>query len=74
MDASRHQGEIDRERVAADRIDFVYMKATEDRDPVDERLGANWAVAGEAGIHRTDPSKVHCDTQPGGGQCEWPSS
>ena len=52
VDVSRHQGEIDWDRVAADDIDFAYIKATEGGDHVDERFAPNWEAAGRAGIDR----------------------
>lgn len=52
VDVSHHQGEIDWEKVAADDIEFAYIKATEGGDFVDTAFAANWAGAGDAGIDR----------------------
>lgn len=52
LDVSNHQGVIDWERVAADDIDFVYIKATEGGDFVDARFEDNWRGAGAAGLYR----------------------
>ena len=38
--------------MAADRIDFASIKATEGGDFVDDRFAANWAGAGSAGLRR----------------------
>ena len=42
IDVSNHQGEIDWARVAADGIDFAYLKSSEGRDFVDRRFMRNW--------------------------------
>ena len=52
IDVSAHQGLIDWERVAADDIEFAYVKATEGADFVDDRFDTNWSGAGAAGIER----------------------
>src|SRR5262245_17581145 len=52
IDVSAHQGDIEWTRVAADDIEFVYVKATEGRDFVDARFAANWWDAGAAGLDR----------------------
>lgn len=52
IDVSAHQGPIDWERVAADEIEFAYVKATEGGDFVDERFATNWEGAGAAGLDR----------------------
>lgn len=52
VDVSRHQAEIDWDRVAADGIDLAYLKATEGSDLSDERFDENWAEAGAAGLER----------------------
>lgn len=52
IDVSRHQNRIDWERVAADDIEFAYIKASEGGDLVDERFAENWKGAGAAGIDR----------------------
>lgn len=52
VDVSSHQGEVDWERVAGDRIAFAYIKATEGGDFVDERFRRNWDGAAGAGLDR----------------------
>lgn len=52
IDVSAHQGRIDWERVAADDVEFAYVKATEGGDFVDERFTTNWAGAALAGLDR----------------------
>jgi lysozyme len=52
IDVSHHQGSIDWTRVAADDIDFAYIKATEGRDHTDTSFARNWSAAGEAGLDR----------------------
>jgi lysozyme len=52
IDVSAHQGPIDWGSVAADDVEFAYVKATEGGDLVDERFGANWAGAQAAGLER----------------------
>ncbi len=52
IDVSSHQGPIDWEPVAADGIEFAYVKATEGGDFVDERFTANWEGAASAGLDR----------------------
>jgi lysozyme len=52
IDVSHHQGSIAWQRVAADGISFVYLKASEGSSFVDPRFDANWRRAGEAGIDR----------------------
>ncbi|HMJ78951.1 MAG TPA: GH25 family lysozyme [Iamia sp.] len=50
VDVSNHQGAIDWEAVAADDVDFAYLKATEGGDHVDQRFAANWDGARAAGL------------------------
>lgn len=50
LDVSHHQGVIDWEAVAADDIDFAYIKATEGGDWVDPRFAENWVEARAAGL------------------------
>jgi lysozyme len=50
IDVSRHQGEIDWQRVAGDEIDFAYIKATEGGDWRDPIFKANWDGARKAGL------------------------
>ena len=52
IDVSRYQGTIDWTRVAADGVDFAYIKATEGGDWTDPEFAANWEGAREAGIVR----------------------
>lgn len=50
VDVSNHQGAIDWEAVAADDVDFAYLKATEGGDHVDRRFAEGWPRARAAGI------------------------
>jgi lysozyme len=52
VDVSAHQGEIDWRRVAADDIEFAYIKASEGGGFTDSRFGQNWRPAGKAGLDR----------------------
>jgi lysozyme len=52
VDVSAHQGEIDWRRVAADDIEFAYLKASEGGGFTDSRFGQNWTAAGEVGLDR----------------------
>lgn len=52
VDVSSHQGSIDWERVAADNMEFAYVKATEGGDFVDAWFDQNWEAAGAAGLDR----------------------
>jgi lysozyme len=52
VDVSAHQGDIDWRRVAADDIEFAYIKATEGGDFVDARFAQNWAGAATVGLDR----------------------
>jgi lysozyme len=52
IDVSHHQGPIDWDRVARDGISFVYIKATEGGDFVDNRFAANWNGAEGSGLVR----------------------
>ena len=52
IDVSNHQGAIDWPAVAADDIEFAYLKATEGGDHVDARFAANWDAARAAGLER----------------------
>ncbi|MDO8147477.1 GH25 family lysozyme [Isoptericola sp. b515] len=45
VDVSAYQGEIDWPVLAAQDLDFAFMKATEGSRHVDERFAANWAGA-----------------------------
>lgn len=50
IDVSHHNGDIDFMRVAADTIDFVYIKTTEGVDHTDPRYLANYESARKAGL------------------------
>lgn len=50
IDVSHHQGSIDWELVAADRVDFAWIKATEGTSFVDPRFAANRDGARSAGL------------------------
>jgi len=50
VDVSRHQGKIDWSQVAAAKIDFVYIKASEGGDWTDPRFDENWRGAKAAGL------------------------
>lgn len=50
IDVSHHQGEIDWQRVAADDVAFVFMKATEGGDHLDTQFARNLDGAREAGL------------------------
>jgi lysozyme len=52
IDVSHHLGEIDWDRVSADDVSFVYMKASEGGDFKDGAFARNWAGAGGAGLAR----------------------
>ncbi|BCU80955.1 glycoside hydrolase family 25 [Polycladomyces abyssicola] len=51
LDVSHHQGKIDWRKVKEEKeYDFVYIKATEGKDFVDDRLRYNWNEAKRQGI------------------------
>ena len=50
VDVSHHQGAIDWPALAAQDIDFAYVKATEGSGATDEAFEANWAGARAAGL------------------------
>lgn len=52
IDVSHHQGVIDWSAVAADGVEFAYIKATEGADWHDPRFATNWRGATDAGIRR----------------------
>jgi len=52
IDVSKYQGNVDWNAVAASGVKFVWIKATEGGDHVDERFTANWEAARNAGIPR----------------------
>ena len=53
---SNHQGEIDWAKVAADDIDFAYIKASEGGDFVDRSFERNWE--GAAANDLDDPRQI----------------
>ncbi|MDE5813410.1 MAG: hypothetical protein K2H72_03910, partial [Muribaculaceae bacterium] len=52
IDVSAHNGKIDFESVAADDIEFVWIKATEGATFRDKRFAENHRLAGQAGLKR----------------------
>jgi len=52
IDVSKYQGAIDWRAVADSGVKFVWIKATEGGDHLDERFQANWQGAKQAGIAR----------------------
>jgi lysozyme len=52
IDASAHQGEIDRAAMAGDDIEFACLTATEGDDFTDRRFAVNWMGAQRAGVQR----------------------
>ena len=50
IDVSKYQGTIDWNAVAGSGVKFVWIKATEGGDRLDERFQANWQGAKQAGI------------------------
>src|SRR5271169_1120925 len=52
IDVSRYQGNIDWNAVAGSGVKFVWIKATEGGDRLDEHFQANWTAAKEVGIPR----------------------
>jgi lysozyme len=50
IDVSKYQGTIDWNAVANSGVKFVWIKATEGGDHLDERFQANWEGAKQAGI------------------------
>ncbi len=52
IDVSHWQGAIDWDAVAADGVEFAFIKATEGGDYVDPRFAANWSGAQRAGVVR----------------------
>lgn len=51
VDVSHYQGEIDWETLAAEDLDFAYIKATEGSSFVDDRFAQNWAGASETALY-----------------------
>lgn len=52
IDISHYQGAIDWSKVKAGGLSFVYIKATEGADGVDDHFAANWRGAADAGLSR----------------------
>jgi len=52
IDVSRHQHIIDWDTVAAQPIDFVFMKATEGEELVDTHFDYNWSTTKQKGLKR----------------------
>jgi lysozyme len=50
LDVSRHQGNVDWQKVHDDDIEFVYLKATEGGDYVDKMYQSNTTEATQAGL------------------------
>ena len=50
IDVSKYQGTIDWNAVASSGVKFVWIKATEGGDHIDERFQANWQGAKQVGI------------------------
>ncbi len=50
LDVSHHQGEIDWDKLSEQNIDFIFIKATEGDDWVDNRFHVNWNRAIERNI------------------------
>jgi lysozyme len=52
VDVSNHQGTVDWDLVAADGIEFAYIKASEGQGWVDASFERNWTEAERAGLDR----------------------
>ena len=52
IDISHYQHTIDWSKVKADGLSFVYVKATEGADGVDDEFATNWAGVKSAGLER----------------------
>lgn len=52
VDVSHHQGQIDWDTLATDRVAFAYIKATEGGDWVDPRFAENWRAVKRTRIAR----------------------
>ena len=52
IDVSHHQHLINWDTVAAQSIDFAFMKATEGEELVDKHFGYNWETAKAKGLKR----------------------
>jgi lysozyme len=52
IDISHYQHTVDWAKVKTEGLSFVYVKATEGADGVDEEFAANWAGARTAGLRR----------------------
>lgn len=70
IDVSKYQGPIDWAAVRADGVDFVYIKATEGGDRVDDLFRQHWDGARAAGVaHGAYHFWYHC--RPGIEQARW---
>lgn len=49
IDLSHHNGAVDWGRLGTERLDFVYLKATEGTDHVDQEFQQNWRAATRLG-------------------------
>jgi lysozyme len=52
IDISHYEGDIDWSKVKTDGLSFVYIKATEGGDGLDDKFAANWKGAEGAGLAR----------------------
>lgn len=52
LDISHHQGKIDWEALRAEKLHFIYIKATEGGDHKDRRFKTNWEHAARIGLLR----------------------
>ena len=50
VDISEYQADVDMEKLAAQKVQFIYMKATEGSGFRDSRFAENWAAAEECGV------------------------
>jgi len=52
LDISHYQGDINWKRLAGDKLDFVFIKASEGRELQDHFFATNWKKAREFGLRR----------------------
>ena len=52
IDVSRYQGDIDWDAVAADGVEFAFIRVSDGVDYIDEYFEQNWDEAGRAGVMR----------------------
>ncbi len=64
IDVSHHQPRIDWPQVAADGINFAYVKATEGQSHRDTKFCENWASAKTAGLYRGAYHFYRADVNP----------